>query len=151
MNGVTLLCTGLTASHVTGIMTKSSISLSDGDIAGFASAFVILPMFIAGATVSGILIPYSSFHLGRAYNLVFLLGSLCLVVSICCYIVFPSSFAYVYITAVVCGMQNAMTTKYSNNILRTTHMTGAATDVGIVLGRIIAGRKDEAWRYPCLI
>ena len=44
-----------------------------------------------------------------------------------------------------------MSTKYSNNVLRTTHMTGTATDIGIVFGRIIRGRYDESWRLALLI
>ena len=49
------------------------------------------------------------------------------------------------------GLQNAITTKYSNNVLRTTHMTGTATDIGIVLGRIVAAKYDEIWRLYILL
>lgn len=146
INSVTLFTSGLTASHVTGIITKSSIFLGAGQIFDFGMTFLILPLFIAGAAMSGILIPYSSFHIGRAYNTVFILGSLFLLLAMICHLSDPQSMAYVYLTVVACGMQNAMTTKYSNNILRTTHMTGAATDIGIVIGRIILGRRDEVWR-----
>jgi uncharacterized membrane protein YoaK (UPF0700 family) len=45
-----------------------------------------------------------------------------------------------------CGLQNGLTTKYSGSIIRTTHMTGAGTDIGLVLGRIAQGDKKERWK-----
>mmetsp|Transcript_86368 Transcript_86368/g.278931 ORF Transcript_86368/g.278931 Transcript_86368/m.278931 type:complete len:327 (+) Transcript_86368:197-1177(+) len=40
-----------------------------------------------------------------------------------------------YLTAAACGLQNGMITSYSGAIIRTTHVTGLATDVGLILGR----------------
>jgi hypothetical protein len=37
------------------------------------------------------------------------------------------------------GLQNSLTTKYSGNTIRTTHLTGATTDLGIALGHLIRG------------
>jgi uncharacterized membrane protein YoaK (UPF0700 family) len=45
------------------------------------------------------------------------------------------------------GLQNAIITKISNAVIRTTHLTGMVTDIGIALGRIVfsrATRADEA-------
>ncbi len=39
-----------------------------------------------------------------------------------------------YFAAIACGMQNALCTSYSGAILRTTHLTGACTDIGISIG-----------------
>eukprot|EP01034_Spumella_vulgaris_P023022 gene23022-29210_t len=50
-----------------------------------------------------------------------------------------------------CGLQNAMTSKYSGNIIRTTHVTGTATDVGLVLGRMIRGDTKEFWKLQVLL
>jgi uncharacterized membrane protein YoaK (UPF0700 family) len=151
INGVTLLTSDLVSSHVTGVITKSSIYLGEGNMSGFGATFSILPLFIFGSAISGVFIPYSSFHMGRAYSVIFLLGSLCLLIAVLLRVALPHSNAYVYVTVIACGMQNAMTTKYSNNILRTSHMTGAATDIGIVIGRIMVGRTDEVWRLKVLL
>lgn len=35
------------------------------------------------------------------------------------------------------GLQNAIITKISNSVIRTTHITGIVTDIGIALGRIV--------------
>jgi uncharacterized membrane protein YoaK (UPF0700 family) len=38
------------------------------------------------------------------------------------------------------GLQNAIVTKLSNAVIRTTHLTGMVTDTGIALGRIASSR-----------
>jgi uncharacterized membrane protein YoaK (UPF0700 family) len=46
------------------------------------------------------------------------------------------------------GLQNALITKLSNAIIRTTHVTGIITDIGIALGRVAyeyAQRSDDAF------
>jgi uncharacterized membrane protein YoaK (UPF0700 family) len=37
----------------------------------------------------------------------------------------------------IMGLQNAVVTKLSNSVIRTTHMTGIVTDLGIEIGRLI--------------
>ena len=39
-----------------------------------------------------------------------------------------------------------VTSKYSGNAVRTTHLTGASTDMGIALGHILKGRHEEWWK-----
>jgi uncharacterized membrane protein YoaK (UPF0700 family) len=151
INAVTLAISGLTVSHVTGDITKAALAVNQGDSFNFWMNTAIVLLFIFGSMLSGILIPYSSFHLGRAYNKIFIVGSGLLVISIIMHATSPESKSFALVVAITCGMQNAMTTKYSNNILRTTHMTGTATDIGIVLGRIIRGRTDESWRLAVLV
>ena len=49
------------------------------------------------------------------------------------------------------GMQNAMTTNYGSAVVRTTHVTGSITDIGIVLGRIIVkGDYSQLWKLQLL-
>jgi uncharacterized membrane protein YoaK (UPF0700 family) len=40
------------------------------------------------------------------------------------------------------GLQNAIVTKISGEVIRTTHLTGMVTDVGIKLGRILYGQLN---------
>ena len=50
----------------------------------------------------------------------------------------------VYLAAMAMGMQNGMATTYSGAVVRTTHMTGIVTDIGLLVGRI-AGRYVRGW------
>ena len=59
--------------------------------------------------------------------------------------------AVIFVNCFVCGLQNALGTMYGSAIIRTTHMTGAATDIGLGLGHILRSRKPiaavgEAWK-----
>jgi uncharacterized membrane protein YoaK (UPF0700 family) len=42
------------------------------------------------------------------------------------------------------GLQNAIITKLSNVVIRTTHVTGMVTDIGIALGRIVSSWSRRA-------
>jgi hypothetical protein len=50
------------------------------------------------------------------------------------------------ITAYCMGMQNSLSGKMSGYAMRTTHLTGMATDIGTVLGMRLARDGGEAWR-----
>ena len=48
------------------------------------------------------------------------------------------------------GLQNAIITRISRAVIRTTHMTGIVTDIGIELGRMVywnrkVDKEDEAY------
>ena len=54
--------------------------------------------------------------------------------------------------AFACGLQNALATSYSGAVLRTTHMTGICTDIGLILGQ--ACRRDvkaELWKLTVFV
>lgn len=42
-----------------------------------------------------------------------------------------------------CGMQNAMFTNYSHSIIRTTHLTGLTTDLGIGLAKYMVNKEKK--------
>lgn len=42
-------------------------------------------------------------------------------------------------TSAACGLQNALATTYSGAIIRTTHVTGVFTDLGILIGSALRG------------
>ena len=49
-----------------------------------------------------------------------------------------------YLASVGCGLQNATTSTYSGAVVRTTHVTGLFTDLGILLGLSCAARRRTA-------
>lgn len=53
---------------------------------------------------------------------------------------------FVYACACAMGLQNSLTSKYSGNTLRTTHATGATTDLGIAIGHYMTGRYEDMWK-----
>lgn len=42
---------------------------------------------------------------------------------------FPNSITFIFSCCFAMGLQNSMTSKYSGSVVRTTHLTGASTDL----------------------
>eukprot|EP00953_Heterococcus_sp_UTEX-ZZ885_P000665 878-Heterococcus_DN1.PRE.2 len=58
-----------------------------------------------------------------------------------------------YMLAMACGMQNAMTTRYSGAVVRTTHLTGMFTDMGLLIGHMLRSDRDfqDMWKFSLFI
>jgi uncharacterized membrane protein YoaK (UPF0700 family) len=48
----------------------------------------------------------------------------------------------------IMGLQNAVVTKLSNAVIRTTHMTGIVTDLGIELGKLVYWNHSNPLEAP---
>jgi uncharacterized membrane protein YoaK (UPF0700 family) len=53
--------------------------------------------------------------------------------------------------AMACGLQNAMSSSYCGLMIRTTHVTGMMTDIGVMIGHWIRHRQIEGWKLRFLI
>jgi uncharacterized membrane protein YoaK (UPF0700 family) len=49
----------------------------------------------------------------------------------------PRDFALLALLCLICGLQNATITAVSRSVIRTTHLTGITTDLGIGLARVL--------------
>ncbi|MBH9579299.1 YoaK family protein [Inhella proteolytica] len=58
--------------------------------------------------------------------------------------------ATVVLLCFIMGLQNAVITKLSNAVIRTTHMTGIVTDLGIELGKLVYWNRAETEQAPVL-
>ena len=48
-----------------------------------------------------------------------------------------------YLASAACGLQNALVTTYSGAVIRTTHVTGIFTDLGLMLGSRLRGEAFD--------
>jgi uncharacterized membrane protein YoaK (UPF0700 family) len=137
-------------SHMTGIVSAVADDLVLGQLALAMAGVSSLLAFIAGAAATAILINWArrrqlrgefalSLMLEAALLLVFgLLGAnLELLVDV----FVPST---VLLLCFIMGLQNAIITKISKAEIRTTHMTGIVTDLGIELGRLLYWNRADA-------
>jgi uncharacterized membrane protein YoaK (UPF0700 family) len=130
--------------HLTGTtsMLGAAVAALDGRAAlHFAAA---IGSFVAGTTISGFIIQDSALQLGRRYGVALLLASvlLCLAVPL---LKHDSVFG-LYAASCACGLQNAMVSTYSGAVVRTTHVSGMFTDLGISLGHALRGLPVDAKR-----
>ncbi|KAJ3098787.1 hypothetical protein HK100_005019 [Physocladia obscura] len=98
-----------------------------------------------GAFISGYMVGDAKFVLGRSYGYALLLESGMLFAS---YATLKGEYIVgEWCAAFACGLQNAMATTYSGLVVRTTHMTGIATDIGNILGQACRQNNHaELWR-----
>lgn len=130
---------GQPVSHVTGTTTNIALALAKGNIPLSVHFFLLVVFFCAGAAVSGFAIRDSNLHLGRRYGVSLVSEALLLLVS---WTIFDKRpLVGQILVSFTCGLQNAMATTYSGAVVRTTHVTGLFTDLGIQLGNWCAGVK----------
>lgn len=136
--------------YATGNFTFIASYLVHGEIKLFLSTFFILMSFLLGAILSGIITSHKSYV---RYDISFLIEGLFIFiatiglihgVNIC-----------MYLLAIALGLQNGATTYYGNSIIRTTHMTGTITDLGIAIAQKFIKNYDiPSWKliiYSLLI
>lgn len=136
-------------SHVTGQVTELAIEVSDGAIEIAGSTALLIAMFFTGAAISGALITNSEVAAsGRRYGVVLLLEAVLLAIA---GVLMPGHpWWAVKLIPLAMGMQNALATSYSGAVVRTTHVTGLVTDLGLILGRTLRGEAVDLARFKLL-
>jgi uncharacterized membrane protein YoaK (UPF0700 family) len=87
--------------------------------------------------LSGFLIQDSTLQIGRRYGVALFLESLLLALAVP--LLTRQNMFGIYAASCACGLQNAMVSTYSGAVIRTTHVSGMFTDLGIFLGHRLRG------------
>ena len=124
-------------SHISGITTQTGLALSRGDLPLAMHLAAVILAFFAGAAASGAIIGDSTLRLGRRYGVALGLESVLLFAAMVS--LQKDGLWGQYLASAACGLQNALATTYSGAVIRTTHVTGIVTDLGIALGRRLRG------------
>ena len=82
-----------------------------------------------------------SLKLGRHYDTVLALEALLILLAF--YWLTHDSYLGHFAASAACGMQNALATRYSGAVVRTTHLTGIFTDLGMMLGAVLRGEAFD--------
>jgi uncharacterized membrane protein YoaK (UPF0700 family) len=143
------LAVGSYTSHMTGIVSSVADDLVLGNMTLALAGVVCLMAFIAGAMCTAILVNWGlRQQLRSSYSLPLLLESVALLV----FGLFGAAIAawsqmFVPVTVVllcfIMGLQNAVITKISKAEIRTTHITGLVTDLGIELGKLFYRNRSH--------
>lgn len=137
-------------SHMSGIVSAMADNIALGDILLFISGTAALASFVAGAAASTVLINFGRrrrLHAEYAFPL-FVEAVLMIVFGAVggrhgryAWLLGPAT---VMLLCFIMGLQNAMVTKLSKAEIRTTHVTGMVTDIGIELGRMLYWNRSPA-------
>lgn len=136
-------------SHMTGIVSSVADDLVVGSIGLALAGLVSLAAFIGGAMSTTLLISWARRQQLRSkYALALLLEAALLLMFGLVGANLKSLASLLVPTAVlllcfIMGLQNAIVTKISQAEIRTTHMSGVITDLGIELGRLIYWNQSK--------
>ena len=139
-------------SHLSGTATLVGTGLIHGQLSTNLHLLGILLSFLLGAVLSGVLISSSTLKIGRHYDSLLLIEGIVLLVSI--FLLEHHTIFGHFSASFCCGLQNAMVTSYSGAVIRTTHVTGLFTDLGLMLGARMRGEsldKRKALLFTILV
>ena len=123
--------------HLTGTTSLLGAAVVQGDLHAIGGLLGVVLAFMAGAMASGLIIQDSTLQLGRRYGVVLSIEALLLVLAVPLFE--RQMIAGALLAAAACGLQNAMASTYSGSLIRTSHVTGLFTDVGIAVGHALRG------------
>ena len=136
--------------HLTGTTSLLGAALAQGNLRSVLQLAGMLLAFVLGAVLSGLLIKDSVLQLGRRYGVALAFEAVLLALAVPLFE--QGWFLGPLLAAVAIGLQNAMATTYSGAIIRTSHVSGMFTDVGISIGHALRGLPVDQRRLSlCLV
>jgi uncharacterized membrane protein YoaK (UPF0700 family) len=143
-------------SHMTGVVSSMADGLVLGDLRFALAALGSLLCFILGATCTELLVNWArGRRLQSEYAIPLILEAILLLI-----FGFVGSDLHehmglfvsvtIMLLCFLMGLQNAIITRISNAVIRTTHVTGIVTDIGMEFGKMLfwnrgIGKEDETY------
>ena len=132
MNAGGFLAVQQYTSHMTGIVSSMADGLAIGNFNLVLASVGAMVCFMVGAGLTEVMVNWAR---GKRLQSEYAL---------------PLIFETVMLLCFLMGLQNAIITRISRAVIRTTHMTGIVTDIGIELGKLFywnrkVDKEDEAY------
>jgi uncharacterized membrane protein YoaK (UPF0700 family) len=131
-------------SNLTGNSSLLGIALGEADGGEAAHWAFTIAAFVIGAMLSGIIVQQSTLQLGRRYGVALILESTLLFAAVP--LLDASNSIGLYLASMAVGLQNGMVSTYSGTLIRTTHVTGFFTDLGVYIGHRLRGLPVDRLR-----
>lgn len=124
-------------SHLSGTATLLGTGIINSSFSNVLHLALVILSFLIGSVISGYFLRSGALKLGRNYSSLLALEAIFILGSI--YFLVEDSVQGNYLVSAACGLQNALVTTYSGAIIRTTHLTGIFTDLGVMFGARLRG------------
>lgn len=143
------LAVGQYTSHMTGMVSAMADNLVLGQVSLALAALAALMTFVVGAMTTAIIVNWGMRRqLHSSYSLPLLLEAVVLLVfgllgaslGLHTALLVPVT---VLLLCFMMGLQNAVISKISRAEIRTTHVTGLVTDLGIELGKLVYFNRSK--------
>ncbi|MFZ4714597.1 MAG: YoaK family protein [Bacteriovoracaceae bacterium] len=156
LNAGGFLATGKFVSHITGFGTQVGIALGDTDYT-FGIELLVIPIsFILGAAVTAMILekeyarneippyPYVQLLITLLIGLVAWAGSKGSFGKFFQHLNDYHTITMIALLCFICGLKNSLTTWATQGKIRTTHITGLATDLGLNLHKFFTSSKGRS-------
>lgn len=150
INAGGFLAIGHYTSHMTGLLSAVADHLVLGQFALAAASLAAIAAFLGGAMTTALMVNWglrrqlrSAFArpLALETSLLLVFGLFGAAINLHAGLFAPLT---VLLLCYIMGLQNAVITKVSNAEIRTTHVTGLVTDIGIELGKLLYFNRSPA-------
>ena len=154
LNAVGFLIAGSFTANMTGNISAFADHLANGALVTAASFLGLVVAFISGAGLAALAIQAGERrHIPSVYALA-ITGEAVVLLLVGTALVLWSPAGHqtflVIVLSFVMGLQNAVTTMISRARVRTTHVSGMATDIGIELAALVGGAASRQQAMPNL-
>lgn len=152
-NAMTFVACAQVTSHMTGAVSQFGVAMADGKFGVAGYLFGLVLAFTGGALLAGLLLELAR---ARRWMATFALP---IAIEVLLLVLFASwlhgtpmqerhhALGPTVLAALTMGLQNATITRISGGVVRTTHVTGVVTDLGLDLARVV-GRWFGLVRTP---
>ena len=129
-------------SHMTGNVSMLAMALLDWQPRQILYLILVTLCYVIGSMYSGLILGNSHFRLGHLYGYPLSLVAFFIFI---CWLLLPYFPRYALLCACVAmGLQYAMVSHYKAAIIRTTHLSGVLTDLGLAMGYRLRGLVVES-------
>ena len=130
--------------YVTGNISYAGTYFAEENYVMFVKMIMLVLAFLLGSITSGLIIKSEYYNKDHRYSANLILQLLFVAIAI--YLMRYKLGYCEYFLAATMGLQNSMTTHYGSALIRTTHMTGTTTDLGILIAHWIKRKNIPFWK-----
>ena len=149
VNIVGVLNLATLTTNVTGHFAFFAVLFLKKDYLKAISYLLFILFFLIGAFVSNLIVEISlrkKIKLAHAIPLFFEIAILCFIgLSQYWFVIDENQYYIAYVLLFAMGLQNALVTQISQSTVRTTHLTGLFTDLGIELSQLFFYKKTTVY------
>jgi uncharacterized membrane protein YoaK (UPF0700 family) len=129
-------------SHMSGAVSHLGLDLAYHRVGASLTNFGIIVGFLLGACIAGLVVGSHQIRPARRYGVALIAEGLLL--ALATWLLLGRHALGAPMAAAACGLQNGVSTTYFGLALRTTHVTGMVTDLGLFCGHWLRhGRVDR--------
>jgi uncharacterized membrane protein YoaK (UPF0700 family) len=136
-------------SHMTGAVSYLGIEFAQGHARDAIAILAIILAFMAGAGSAGFIVGAENLSPGRRYGVALgCEGGLLLLATL---LLVSGRRLGLPLVAMACGLQNATSSSYCGLMIRTTHVTGTVTDIGVMIGHWLRQHHVERRKLAFMV